>query len=95
MALWREGNFTNSGSSRPSWAQQDEANLKMDLGGLELKLNVVLFAVKNWTVKCIKSSFQPNVKEEPSKYTKPSLRGSLRVDIGEEPLKMPFLNSAT
>ena len=67
----------------------------MDLDGLELKLHVVLFAVKNWTVKCIKSSFQPNVNEETAKYTKPSLRGSLRVNIREEPLKMPFLNSAT
>ena len=43
VALWREGDFTDSGSSR---VQQDKVDLKFDLARLELKLQKVHFAVK-------------------------------------------------
>jgi hypothetical protein len=54
-------------SSRPSRAQRDEADLKMDFDGLELKLHEVHFAVKlseaeaeeNLTAKCTECSFNP------------------------------------
>ena len=54
-------------SSWPSRGQRYEANLKMDLSGLELKLHKVHLAVKfskaeakeNLTAKCTKCSFNP------------------------------------
>ena len=50
-------------SSWPCRAQQDKANLKFDLGGLELKL--------------LKVHIQPNGNKEIAKYTKPNLRGEV------------------
>ena len=87
-------------SSQPSWAQGDKANLKMDLGGLELKLQEVHFAVKFSEVEAkprLKSIWLQSVPSAVStqcqwgdcqvhraELARQGVIGSLWVDIGEE-----------
>ena len=96
---------------QPSRAQRDEADLKVDFDGLELKLNEVHFAVKfseaeaqprlrrTWlqsALSAVSTKCQRgDCQVHRAKHARRDVLGSFRVDIGEESVKIPSLHSAT